>query len=188
VELGTGERYNGIQVAEDISRMSPGTRYVFITGYAKYALDSFVVHPYDYLLKPVDRNRLQDTLESVINLINDTAPSVPTLPMTISLKTKGGTDVVAFNDIIFVESANRQTLVHTTSTCYATYQPLQHYINLLPATTFLQIHKSFIINKNKVSGIREIGYRSYEINFMDTSRTALMSRQHYLSHRHLLGI
>lgn len=186
VELGTGERNNGIQVAEEIARVSPGTKYVFITGYAKYALDSFVVHPYDYLLKPIDRNRLQETLETIIGLVNN--ESAADNSPTITLKTRGGFDLVAIKDIVFIESANRQTRVHTMTESYTTYHSLQFYTNLLPSETFVQLHKSYIINKNKMSGIREVGYRSYEINFRDTSKTALMSRQHYLAHRHLLGI
>lgn len=188
VELGRKERYNGIQVAEEISRMSPGTRYVFITGYAKYALDSFVVHPYDYLLKPVDRTRLQNTLDAVTGLAKAQPPLVPAQLPAISMRTKGGTDLVAIADIIFIEIVNRQTKVHTLTTCYTSYHPLQYFINLLPATIFLQLHKSFLVNKNKISSIREVGYRSYELNFKDTTKTALMSRQQYMAHRHLLGL
>lgn len=186
VELGAGERYNGIQVAEDISRISPGTRYVFITGYAKYALDSFAVHPYDYLLKPVDRSRLQETLESLINLVSDEQP--PASPLTIPLKTKGGTDMVRVNDIIYIETASRQTLVHTLASCYATYHPLQYFASLLPPDDFLRLHKSYIVNKTKILSIRDQGNRTYHIKFKDTAKIALMSRQHYVINRHLLGV
>jgi len=186
VELGAGERNNGIQVAEEIAKQSPLTKYVFITGYAKYALDSFVVHPYDYLLKPVDRNRLQETLQAVINLVNDQMPISAKASTVLSLKSKRGTDVIPFESIVFVESANRQTLIHTDFSCYPSYHPLQYFTNLMPADIFLQVHKSFIVNKSKIAAIREIGHRSYQIHFHNTTKTALMSRQHYLEHRQLL--
>lgn len=186
VELGTGDRHNGIQVAEEISQQSPETKYIFITGYAKYALDSFVVHPFDYLLKPVDRNRLQKTLQAVIELSNDQKAATLEAQAALSLKRKGGTDVIPFDEIIFVESANRQTLVHTLFNCYSSYHSLQYYTNLLPEAYFLQLHKSFIVNKTKIAGIQEIGHRSYQVHFHNTAKTALMSRQHYLEHRHLL--
>lgn len=187
VELGTGERHNGIQVAEEIARRSPLTKYVFITGYAKYALDSFVVHPYDYLLKPVDRNRLQNTLEAVINMVNESKPPEVKVPRTLSLRTKTGINLIPYDDIIFVESANRRTLIHTADKCYASYHSLQYYSKRLPSTIFLQVHKAFLVNKTKVSAIREVGNRTYQVHFQNSVKMAMMSRQYYIDYRHLLG-
>ncbi|HCF50236.1 MAG TPA: hypothetical protein DER60_08140 [Syntrophomonas sp.] len=68
IELKPEDRFDGIQTAEMISSVSPNTVFVFITGYSKYALDSFMVHPYDYLLKPINKDKLAEIILKATNL------------------------------------------------------------------------------------------------------------------------
>jgi len=58
IELSLEEGFNGIQVAAMINDISPETKLVFVTGYTKYALDCYSVHPYDYLVKPITKGSL----------------------------------------------------------------------------------------------------------------------------------
>ena len=56
IELAPEEELNGIQVAKTIYDFNPEIYFVFITGYTQYVIESFAVHPYDYILKPVNKN------------------------------------------------------------------------------------------------------------------------------------
>jgi DNA-binding LytR/AlgR family response regulator len=49
---------------------------------------------------------------------------------------------------------------------------------------FLRFHKSFIANLDKISRIREVSNRSYEIDFDGYDETALMSRYKFVEHKH----
>ncbi|MDD4171760.1 MAG: LytTR family DNA-binding domain-containing protein [Syntrophomonas sp.] len=62
IELKAKDTINGIQTAKMIASVSPATVLVFVTGYGKYAPNSFVVHPYDYLLKPIRKDKLTDII------------------------------------------------------------------------------------------------------------------------------
>ncbi|MBA1335194.1 MAG: hypothetical protein HPY66_0816 [Firmicutes bacterium] len=65
IELDTGEGINGIDVAKMIQDINPRMHLAFITGYAKYALDSFRVHPYDYILKPFKTERVMEVISTL---------------------------------------------------------------------------------------------------------------------------
>lgn len=45
---------DGIQVAKAACDMMPDVAVAFVTGYPDFAVESFVVHPYDYIIKPID--------------------------------------------------------------------------------------------------------------------------------------
>lgn len=60
---------NGIDAAKSINKMSPNAGFIFITAHMEYAVDSFSVHPYNYLLKPVDVEALKETLEELIKKV-----------------------------------------------------------------------------------------------------------------------
>ena len=63
IELGADQELNGIEVARQIYSLAPQTYFVFLTGYSRYAIDSFCVHPYDYILKPVKQNRVREVID-----------------------------------------------------------------------------------------------------------------------------
>jgi two-component system, LytTR family, response regulator len=54
---------NGLRAAELIQQVCPGVQVVFVTAYDAYALEAFELHAMDYLLKPVDPNRLMKTVQ-----------------------------------------------------------------------------------------------------------------------------
>jgi len=74
VELAPEDNLNGIRTAEIISAVSPETKLVFITAHDKYALQSFVVHPYDYITKPINENRLLKTITKLLTHKSSVSP------------------------------------------------------------------------------------------------------------------
>ncbi|MBA1335195.1 MAG: hypothetical protein HPY66_0817 [Firmicutes bacterium] len=52
---------------------------------------------------------------------------------------------------------------------------------------FLRVHKSFIVNTDKIKKIREVSRRSYEIEFYNYNKTAHMSRYKYKEHKELFS-
>lgn len=54
---------NGMQTAEMLQQACPATNIVFVTAYDEYALEAFEINAIDYVLKPVNRNRLAKTIQ-----------------------------------------------------------------------------------------------------------------------------
>ena len=70
---------NGMEVAEKIQQSSPDTRIIFVTAFSEYAVNAFEMNAVDYLMKPVQLERLHKTLQRLTHeAVNVVAPTVPT--------------------------------------------------------------------------------------------------------------
>lgn len=174
IELGENEELNGLRIAKIIKSINPETEFVFITGYSRYALDSFGVHPYDYILKPVDIKRVISTLNTLGNMIIPEGDN-SVFPDKIIIRNKNETLFIPLDEIIFIETQHRGTVIHCKDGVYPSSQTLTNMEKQLDKH-FIKTHKSFIVNKNKIRKIKQVTDRSYEIEFIETDKTALMSR------------
>lgn len=67
IELGTG---NGIELAAKIRQLIPMIPLIFITGHQQYVYQVFQVHPFDFLLKPIEENQLEKTFMDIYRLLD----------------------------------------------------------------------------------------------------------------------
>lgn len=58
---------NGIQLAVKIKELKPDTAIVFLTGYSEYALEAFKIHANGYLMKPIEREKLEDEINHILS-------------------------------------------------------------------------------------------------------------------------
>lgn len=182
IELAPEEELNGIQVAKNIYGFSPGTHFVFITGYAQYAIESFAVHPYDYILKPVRKDRINEIISSLADKI-ERKKDAGAGSGKIKIKTGNEIFIITPADILFIEKQDKDSLIHTGSNIYRAQQTLCELEDKL-GDNFFRVHRSFIVNLNKVSRIGKVSSRSYEIYFNGYDRKALMSRYKFKEHKH----
>lgn len=184
IELAPEEELNGIQVAKAIYEFNPATYFVFITGYSQYAIESFAVHPYDYILKPVKKDKVSETIKNLAGKIEKRNGNSSSF-QKIMLKVKDERIMLSPGDILFIEKQDKNTLVHTGGGIYKTRQTMEEFEKQLGGK-FLRVHRSFIVNMDKISKIREVSNRSYEIDFGGYDRVALMSRYKLEEHKHIL--
>jgi len=91
--------------------------------------------------------------------------------------------MIAPDDIIFIEKQAKYSLDHTKNNIYKTYQTMGEFEGNL-GSSFLRVHRAFIVNLGNISSIKEFSNRSYEINFDGYNKTALMSRYKYEEHKY----
>ena len=84
---------NGIQLAAAIKEQSPDTAVIFLTGYTQYAVDAFAIHASGYLLKPVDKERLEEDVEFVLSNMSGRKSTKAVNPSHVMIKTFGNFDV-----------------------------------------------------------------------------------------------
>jgi len=65
---------NGLELAEQILESKPSSNVVFVTAHSDYAIQAFELHAFDYILKPVGKDRLAKTLQRVRERIGERAP------------------------------------------------------------------------------------------------------------------
>lgn len=137
---------------------------IFVTAHNEYMLQALQYSAADYLLKPVDEDRLieavqrvekrleedkkEDRTEALMHNISKAgAPS----EMRLCLPTLKGFIILKLDDIIYCEAERSYTVFHLEGERSVTVsKPLLDYENLLNDTCFLRIHKSFLINLHHV--------------------------------------
>jgi DNA-binding LytR/AlgR family response regulator len=162
----------GLEVA---SRMSAGTRIVFVTAYDQYALDAFERDAVDYLLKPVTEERLTraiDKLKRASGPPPDLAPMLAELTRHLkpqrpalrwiraSRRSDDGeiTQQIPVADILFIQADDKYTCVYARDGAvigeWLIRVPLSELAVQLDADDFAQIHRSVIVNMHAVAGTR----------------------------------
>ena len=121
-------------------------KVIFTTAYSEYALEGFELEAIDYLLKPFSFERFVKAVSKIKNLNDDKTEH-------IIIKSDKKLHQIKFDDIIFVEGLGDYIKVHLKDSFLVTYKTLKDMKNALPSSIFIQVHKSFIINKNKVDYI-----------------------------------
>jgi DNA-binding LytR/AlgR family response regulator len=170
---------DGIEAARIISTVYPEVRIVFITAYMEYAVDSFCVHPYDYLLKPIDISKFKEVLNELLLIVPRYIKSKDNEVNKLTIKEGNQIYIISFDDIIYLEKNNREVLVHTTKEIFTLNKTLTDLESNFLNKNFIRTHQSFIVNKTKIKRIRLIGNKSYEIEFTATKNKASLSRHRY---------
>jgi len=182
---------DGIEAAKIINNMTEDTRFIFITGYMDYAIDSFCVHPYDYILKPVDIEHLKTVLDKLIAIKLKELKSSKKENKNSTFAIKHGQKIIVVkkNDILFFEKDNRDILVHTANECFTLSNTSLSKIEKNLDNDFFRSHRAFIVNKTRIKEIDSVGNLSYNIKFVKSKKTAILSKNKYEHIKeHLLNI
>lgn len=134
---------------------------VFVTAYDQYAIKAFEVSAVDYLLKPIDIERLQAAVAKACNSIDlkATAERMALLGNTlqskeirsIALAENGQQHIVALENIIAIEAQESYCFVHTFGKKIMVSKNLKHFETMLEAIpTFIRVHKSWIVNTQHI--------------------------------------
>ncbi|MAE09034.1 MAG: DNA-binding response regulator [Bacteroidetes bacterium] len=129
-------------------------KIILTTAYSEYALESYEYGVVDYLLKPIKIERFIKAVNKVVELFGEHRGSVDNeeiISKPILIKEDQTTFVVPQADILYVEAYGNYLKIHTQEKTYLTRLTMQQMFSELSDTIFSRIHKSYIVNKQKVS-------------------------------------
>lgn len=178
------QEMDGLNVAKSIYQFNKEAHMVFVTGYSRYAVDSFEVHPYGYILKPVSVDKFKELIKESVNRIKHQKLLTQD---SIIIKARNGALHINKNDIIFIEIKKGICFIHTQNRIFKIRKTLDEIYDLL-GTGFLRVHRSYIVNLKKISKTREIYDRSYQVEFWNYPETALMSRYYYPKYKDIFDL
>lgn len=157
---------------------------VFVTAFDQYALDAFDIHAVDYVLKPIDVDRLRlavgrvlahkdqedvagqkaRLLDLVSNLTGDSVAEIDritsdgapleTWPEKITIKDGGEIHLVPTADIDWVDAAGDYMCVHARGQIYIMRITMKELESMLNPALFKRIHRSTIINVDRVEKLQ----------------------------------
>ena len=137
-------RLNGVEVGRYIREklLDDYTQIAFISAKSSYALELFQIRPIHFLVKPFTPRQVIGILEKAMELQGHQVK-------IFSYKTGKAENRIPYKDIMYFSSETKKIIVHTRDGSDSFYGKLSE-LNL-PDTEFVQIHKSFIINKQYVT-------------------------------------
>lgn len=187
---------------------------IFVTAFDHYAVEAFRVHAVDYILKPVDVERLQEAVERAADLhwlndplvrkerllaCRDGARGIAREGREVQYKTLGkdwperlaikdGTEfcLVDVADIRWIDAAGDYMCVHTANRTHIMRTTMKQLVSRLDPDTFLRIHRSTIVNVNFISGARSHLNGEYLLTVADAT-TLKVSRGYSDKIRSLLN-
>lgn len=119
------------------------TKIVYISAYKDYAMELFEIRPFNFIIKPIDENKLIDTLEKIINNMN--------------IDNKGFIYKVGhsykkedINNIIYFESQEKKVKMVTLNYTEIFYGSLKEVYKQLLEYKFFYPHKSYLVNYNHI--------------------------------------
>jgi two-component system, LytTR family, response regulator len=154
-------KLDGFEVLELLGRDQP---VVFITAYDQYALRAFEVHAVDYLLKPFSAERFLEALERarerlrakeaipVDELIRDARPKIGPAERVL-IRDGGNVHVLPVDKIDYVEAQDDYVAFKSEGKQYLKDQTLGAVESTLDPRRFVRIHRSFILNIDRISKV-----------------------------------
>jgi DNA-binding LytR/AlgR family response regulator len=171
---------NGIDVANQIYSFDKEVYLVFLTAHSQYAISSFAVHPYSYILKPIVIEKFKALVKEIADKVTQkNMQSNHTLVVSFGRKK----DFIFKDDIAFIEVRGKQSIINAKSGQWTTYQPLEKLEKQLDSA-FIRVHRSFLVNIKQIKTIKEVYDRTYEIELRNFSQKIPMSRAAYSKHKH----
>jgi two-component system LytT family response regulator len=155
---------DGFDVISEVGASSMPT-VIFTTAYDDYAIDAFDVGAMDYLLKPVDEERFNRTLDRAARRFRESggesnATQISALLRKLSaISPSGGRFAVKVHgkilfldpaEIYWIQARDDVARVHLADSAYDVREPLSHLEARLPASSFLRIHRSVIVNTSHI--------------------------------------
>jgi DNA-binding LytR/AlgR family response regulator len=131
--------------------VSAYTRVIFTTSYPEYAIEAFEKDAVDYLLKPISYERFLKGVNKVKKLFLAQRGKVPEREyFYIKSDLKGKLVKINFQDILYVEASQNYIFIHVFKTKHAAYLTMEEIEQYLPRERFLRVHRSFIVNLEKI--------------------------------------
>lgn len=135
----------GIQAARELRWNQPDAQIIFATSESSFALESFDVNPINYILKPIEKEKLFSTLDMAVSRVDISNER------SISVKVKGGIQTLHLADILYIDYRNHVVSYHmsdekivstpTLRIGFAEYLQVNH-----PGNDFVRCHESIAVN------------------------------------------
>lgn len=165
---------DGFDVIEEIGLANmPIT--VFVTAHNEHAVEAFEVHALDYLVKPIERTRLDETLSrvkervrleeafaareeisSVLQSLRN-APERSPCPQRFLAKNGSASSVISVNDIVWIQAADYYVCLHAGGKRHLLRESIRALEERLDASKFIRLHRSAIVNIDHVREIHRDG-------------------------------
>lgn len=158
---------NGIQLGQALRNEGVDGKIIYLTSSEEYALDSFRVRAFDYILKPIEKASFYKVMDEAVNSIHIKKDK------GLIIKTRDGNARINFDSILYAELSNRTMTYHLAGGKTVESTTLRCSFGeavgeLLADGRFIQCGVSTVVNLHHITSVENEG-----VVFMDTERVFL---------------
>lgn len=183
---------NGFEVARRVLAREAPTEIVFVTAFDQYAVDAFQVNAVDYLLKPVDLARLEQAVERARRRVasDRASPALANQELERLVQMVAGRQarpspqlavrvgerfvLTQADEVIYASLANETvTIVASTLTGASSCRTLDELQAQLDPDVFWRVHRSYLVNINKIKEIVPWFSRNFILRMKDAKATEI---------------
>ncbi len=162
----------------------PMPHFILATAFDQYAVEAFRLEAMDYLLKPVDKARLSETIERVRRSIQEkqkpVSPETPTGQRSVLQRTKlllkvGNRNfIVDSQDLVYATIDNGLiTMVTAHLEGQSNYRTIEELQANLDPEVFWRVHRSYLVNINRIKEVIPWFKSSYQLRMEDKKQTEI---------------
>ncbi len=174
---------SGIDCAKIIADMEPKTKIIFATAHAEYMPEAFHVYAFDYLVKPFNVKRVNQTLERIHGMEQPAKEKEEVRRENgldrLLIKGRESASFVDTEDIVLVQREEGSTVIYTENDTFITSAGLSEIEARLHPEHFMRSHKSYLINISKIKRIEPYGRWTYIVTFKNLKKDALITAEKY---------
>ncbi|AOY76193.1 LytR/AlgR family response regulator transcription factor [Clostridium formicaceticum] len=193
----------GFDIAAELINSVKVPKIVFATAFNHYAIDAFEYAAIDYLLKPVDEERFFKTIQKLRNDLKNSTEialkqvqclierhlSMEAKSQKITLEKDDKLYVLSLNDIIFVETEERNTKVVSKRGEFTTTFSMAEWEDRLSKHGFFRPHRSFLINLDEIDQVVLWFNNSFQVKMRGSrDKTIPISRNKVKEFKELVGL
>ncbi len=186
-----------------VDKKQPMPQIVFATAYDQYAVKAFEVNAIDYLLKPFDKKRVQQSVQKARMKLNSAPSSTDKLESLVKMLESQRPQ----NSKILLRAAGRLILVDQKDVCYASIEEgtitvvtssmeghsncrtLEELMETLDPNHFWRAHRSHVVNINRIKEVVPWFKSSYQLRMDDRKQSEIpVSRAQTRRLRELFGL
>ena len=169
--------FDGFELLERLGD-GPHPQVIFVTAYDHYAVKAFEASAVDYLLKPINGERLGNALrraraQAMLRSADRPEPGPPRpagvsdMRRTIVVKDRDRFVVVRTHDVDWFESAANYVELHVNRRSFLVRITMNELQSQLKGTSFVRIHRSTIVNLDRVTEIRPSPHGDFQVHLQN---------------------
>ncbi len=151
---------NGLELANTIVNLNPKTFIIFQTAYEEHALEAFQSGGIDYLLKPISN-------ESIKNSLDKMKKYIVKADETKKLVAKRGNKIylIDIDDIFYIKADLDEVIIKIKDADAYLRKKIGDMQSVLEGKNFFRIHRSYIVNVDKIKSMQSVEQSKLEISF-----------------------
>lgn len=145
---------SGVKVADTLQNLKNPPVLVFVTAFSEYAAEAFELDAVDYVLKPVETDRLERALAKVEQALAARRPAASAAQVhRVQVERNGQRTFIPVADISYFEAKADYSTAHTSSGSYLVNESVSTIEERYRGDGFLRVHRSYVVNLDDVHDI-----------------------------------